>query len=72
MHRASGYIILALLFITPLTAVDSDWVVGHSSKAERVAMVVGLACAAGGVAGRISSVSCRLFVFGREVVDFEG
>ncbi|KAL8277504.1 hypothetical protein RQP46_010059 [Phenoliferia psychrophenolica] len=53
-HRASGYIILTLLMVTPLTAIQSDWLVGHSTKAERVAMVAGLALMAGGITARIS------------------
>ncbi|KAM0787047.1 hypothetical protein ACM66B_006312 [Microbotryomycetes sp. NB124-2] len=52
-HRISGYLTMALLLITPLLAIDSDWVRNNSSKSERAVMVVGLALVAGGVAARV-------------------
>ncbi|KAK4704594.1 hypothetical protein P7C70_g1614, partial [Phenoliferia sp. Uapishka_3] len=53
-HRISGYILLSLLYITPLTAIQSPWVVQHSSKGDRIAMVAGLALVFAGGASRIS------------------
>lgn len=53
INRASGYLLLGLLLVTPLTAIQSDWVVNNSSKGERAALVVGLALVVGGVTGRI-------------------
>lgn len=53
-HRISGYTTLLLLFVTPALAIGwSDWVVGHSSRTERVAMLAGLGLSLVGVVARV-------------------
>lgn len=52
-HRMSGYLVLSLLIATPLSAVWSDWVIGHLSLAERWSMGGGLGVVVAAVAVRI-------------------
>ena len=49
----TGYLTLTGLFITPLLALDSDWVLQHSSPVERWLAGGGLAVAAAGVLARV-------------------
>lgn len=52
----TGYLTLSGLFITPLLALDSDWILQHSSPVERWLAGGGFALAAVGVLARIRYV----------------
>ncbi|KAK4049691.1 hypothetical protein OIV83_003966 [Microbotryomycetes sp. JL201] len=52
-HRLSGYVTLALLLITPLLALDSDWIKNNTSESERLVMGIGLGLVAVGVLTRV-------------------
>lgn len=54
--RMSGYITLAMLIITPLLALDSDWLRSNSSVAQRWWIGAGLGVAGLGVFLRIRCV----------------
>lgn len=50
----SGYVLVALFFITPALAVDySDWMLGNSSKSERIVLTVALGITILGVLARV-------------------
>lgn len=51
-----GYLSIVFLFATPLLAIKSDWVVGHSSLAQRAAMGLGLGATLFGIIARIKYV----------------
>lgn len=53
LDSITGYLTLSFLFITPLLALDSDWVQNNSSFAERVIIGSGLGVTAVGVLMRI-------------------
>lgn len=59
-HRMGGYLSIVFLFVTPLLAIKSDWVVGHSSLAQRAAMGLGLGATIFGLIARIKYVDCPL------------
>ena len=53
-HRIGGYTTLTFTFVTPALAIGwSDWVVGHSTHAERVLMLAGLGLSFVGVLARV-------------------
>ncbi|KAK4056163.1 hypothetical protein OIO90_002894 [Microbotryomycetes sp. JL221] len=54
-HRMSGYVTLSLLLLTPLLAVDSDWIQNNTTRVERIVMTGGLVLVAIGVTARIST-----------------
>lgn len=55
-HRMAGYWTILFLFVTPLLSIKSDWVVGHSSLGQRLAMGLGLGATIFGLLARIKYV----------------
>ncbi len=62
-----GYTTLTLAFVTPALAIGwSDWVVGHSSVAERVPRLAGLGLSGAGGLARIRVGKLGVKVGGRQ------